>query len=412
MAAVLQQCVQRHHQRAAQRTHQHQCRQRQPHAAGLCRQRHRHTEQHTQRQHTRRVGQRHPAPRQRCTGNNAHRHCRLQVGALAQRQVQHFSGPAQHGKLQHRSGAPEEGGHRHRQTPLRVGPQTALRAPKVHPLLCRAPALAGITCAAVGDAGVQHGGQRVQAEQQPQRQRRGCHNAVRGQRQRQPRADEKATERSAEDHRAHRADFDPGVGRHQALGRQQFGHQAIFRRCVSGCAHAHDSQRQQRVQARQQAQQAHRLEAVHGHHQPALLHRVGKRAHKRRQHHIGQREAELQHRRPPARQAALQQQCDADDEQGVVGQGRTELRGDEDGKAAVGRAGDGGAGGVWQKVADCRLQIADCGLRSGQTPNGACVHAAIATQPCDNVMRCAGSAHERRLMDCLTRRGCDIEIKV
>jgi predicted HD phosphohydrolase len=53
----------------------------------------------------------------------------------------------------------------------------------------------------------------------------------------------------------------------------------------------------------------------------------------RRQHHVGQREAELEQRRQPGRHLTLVQQGDGDDQQRVVGQGRAELGRDQQVKA-------------------------------------------------------------------------------
>ena len=72
------------------------------------------------------------------------------------------------------------------------------------------------------------------------------------------------------------------------------------------------------------------LDDIRDEHDPALRHRVGESADEGREHHVGDREEELQQRRHPLRRLHLQEQRDRGDEQRIVRERREKLRRHDD----------------------------------------------------------------------------------
>ena len=202
----------------------------------------------------------------------------------------------------------------------------------------------GVARAAVGHADVEQGGQRVDRQQRAQRPAQ-CAGRADGHgheplpadlgkgRIERDRTHQQPADPGAEQGRADHRHLQPAVGRDQPLRADQLGDQAVLGRRIGRRAQADHHEGGDRMQARQQRQHTQHLDAVHPRHQPRLREGIGQRPEQRRQQHIRQREPELQHRRPPAGQAALLQHGDGHDQQGVVGQRGGELGGNQQVKA-------------------------------------------------------------------------------
>ena len=139
------------------------------------------------------------------------------------------------------------------------------------------------------------------------------------------------TEQDGDDGRA----FHGAVGLDQQCRSAQLGQDAILGGRVDGRADAGQcigQQRQPGGRGSQQQRASHRqsgndLDAVGDQHDPAFGQAVGKRAEHSRQHDIRQHKACLQPGHPLVRPAQFFDQQDGGNQQGIVGQGRQELRG-------------------------------------------------------------------------------------
>ena len=124
--------------------------------------------------------------------------------------------------------------------------------------------------------------------------------------------------------------FDPAVGDHQLGVRQVFGEDAVFRRRVGGGAQADHAVGDERMHAEQHHRAADDLDGVGDEHHMALGQGIGEGADERRQHDVGNREEELEHRRQPRRRIQQREGRDGGDQQRVVGERRKKLRRHDD----------------------------------------------------------------------------------